>query len=358
MRSSDRDRAPPSAIRPAGTRPRFSIVITAYDRRRFLPRAIDSVLAQDYPREGYEIVVVKNFEEVEADRRIREHGLIGLRHDEAELGVHLKAALDASSGELTAFLNDDDLWEPSKLGTVAARFDERPSLGFHASSYSVIDADDRPLAAARDRFAAVRRFAEAPNGAFRAGPASSVAELDRFVAANPGSDSTVTLRTEILRRFSRELDELPSSVDTFLLTCGLLSGFDLLIEYLPLTRLRVHPENMSRATDASQSSYLAKYARTMQGFAAARAEMVAMAEAAGNRWLADRWSAKLRALRHFARMASGELSRREALASLSEELRLGRGAQRGLLASAMLYVASPSLARSANFLVGRRIAGA
>jgi glycosyltransferase involved in cell wall biosynthesis len=350
--------SPSGTPAPAGSPPYVSVIITAYNRRTFLPRAIDSVLAQTFPREGYEILVVKNFDDEAADRRIREHGLVGILCTERALGIHLKLALDRARGEVTAFLNDDDLWEPTKLAEAAARFRADRRLGFLATSYTVIDEEDRAVGAERDRFTAVRRFAASPGAVFRVGPAAPPDELDRFLRANPGSDSTIAIRTPILRRFARELAELPSSVDTFLLTCGLLSGLDLVIEYRPLTRLRVHPENMSRATDASMGAYLAKYARTMTGFADARAHLVAMAEAAGNRAVTDRWTAKLRALRHFASMASGTLTRREAFGTVESELRRGRAMQRGLVASALLYLLSPRLCRSANFLLGRRIAGA
>ncbi|HUI38763.1 MAG TPA: glycosyltransferase family A protein [Thermoplasmata archaeon] len=336
--------------------PYFTVILTAYNRRTYLPRAIGSVLAQSFPRSGYEVIVVKNFDDEASDRLIREHGLVGLFRTETALGIHLKAALDRARGEVVAFLNDDDLWEPGKLERVAELFRSRPSLGFHATSYSVIDEDDRPASKASDRFSGLERFAGREGRSFSAGPASSPEELARFVEANPGSDSTISLRTAILRRFSSDLEVLPSSVDTFLLTCGLLSGSDLLIEYVPLTRLRVHRENMSRATDQSFRSYLEKYARTMTGFAAARRQMVRMAESAGNPWLRDRWASKARNLDHFSGMARGDLGRRDAFRSLQVEL-ASRPIQRGLAASSMLYLASPSVCRAVNFLVGRRIAG-
>lgn len=347
-------RATPAAARP----PFFSVTITAYNRRTYLARAIDSVLRQTIDRSEYEIIVVKNFEDPEADRRIREHGLVGIRRDEQPLGIHLKAALDVARGEVMAFLNDDDLWVPSKLAEARARFTQRPRLGLYATSYVTIDENDRPRPIARDRFSGYDRFARNPGARFEAGPSISAAQLAAFLRANPGSDSTVAIRTSILHRFSRELETLPSSVDTFLLTCGLLSGLDLLIEYVPSTLLRVHPENMSRATDESMESYLAKYARSMGGFASAHAHMMAMANANDHPALYAWLYGRHRSLDHFASMARGELTRGRAFRALAEDVpRVGTRAP-GLLASEALTVLSPSLSRTVNFLVGRRIAGA
>ena len=347
---------PPRAGAPP--RPFFSVIITAYNRPRFLPEAIDSVLAQSVPRDDYEILVVKNFEDEESDRRIREHGLVGLYRTEKALGIHLRAALDRAQGEVVALLNDDDLWEPDRLGILRERFAPDPRLGFHATSYTVVDESNRPLTASNDRFTAVARFEANPRALYRVGPNSSNAELDRFVGANPGSDSTITIRTSTLRRFQQELADLPSSVDTFMLTCGFLSGLDLEIEYLPMTRLRVHAENMSRATNASFRPYLAKYAETMGGFAAATAHLLKMTSYDVNPWWHDRLEAKYRSLDHFARMAGGSLARADALRSLQVEIDRSGISRPGLLGSELLYAASPQLSRAVNFLVGRRIAGA
>ncbi len=340
------------------THPYFSVIITAYNRRQYLPRAIDSVLAQTLPRSDYEIIVVKNFEDEVSDERIRSNGLIGLFRTEQPLGIHLGAALERVRGDVVAFLNDDDLWEPGRLGFARARFGANPRLGFHATSYSLIDPDDRPVPGSKDRFAAVARFEERPGAEFVVGANTPVEELDRFVQANPGSDSTIAISAATLRRFQRELTDLPSSVDTFLLTLGFLSGLDLEIVYRPMTRLRVHPENMSRATDVSFRSYLQKYSRTMGGFAAATAHMARMTDDGAHPWLHRRLEAKYRSLDHFARMADGSLQRAESVQALGCELRQRGFARRGLIASELLYAASPRLSQAVNFLVGRRIAGA
>ena len=143
-----------------------------------------------------------------------------------------------------------------------------------------------------------------------------------------------------------------------MLTCGFLCGLDLSIEYLPLTRLRVHAENMSRATNASFRPYLAKYAETMGGFAAATAHMLTMTPSDLNPWWHDRLEAKFRSLDHFARMAGGTLPRADAIRGFQVEIDKSGISRPGLLGSEILYAASPQLSRAVNFLVGRRIAGA
>jgi glycosyltransferase involved in cell wall biosynthesis len=343
---------------PAPPGPFFSVIITAYNRRRFLLRAVDSVLAQSEPRDAYEIIVVKNFEDEAIDRELAAKGVITLLRAEAPLGIHLGAALERVRGEVVAFLNDDDRWAPERLAAARARFANDPRLGFYATSYRVIDEEDRPLPAERDRFTAVARFAAAPGAIFRVAPDSPPEELERFVRANPGSDSTIAIRSAILRGFRQELCDLPSSVDTFMLTLGFLSGLDLVIEYRPLTLLRVHAENMSRATDVSCRAYLAKYARTMGGFAAATAFMVRMTDPARFPWLHRRLAAKFHSLDHFARMADGSLGRIEAMRGLGQDLRHRPPEGWGLVSSELLYTASPTLSQAVNFLVGRRIAGA
>lgn len=109
----------------------FSVIIPAYNGAEFIGEAIDSVLAQSYPH--FEIIVVNDLstdntgEVVKAytDRRIRyiEH--------ETNQGADIarKTALHASTGDLIAFLDQDDYFHSEKLATHAAQYEEAPETG-------------------------------------------------------------------------------------------------------------------------------------------------------------------------------------------------------------------------------------
>ena len=174
----------------------FSVIITAYNRPKFLPEAIDSVLGQSVPRTDYEIIVVKNFEDEESDRRIRENGLIGLYRTEKALGIHLRAALDRARGQVVALLNDDDLWEPDRLRVVRERFESDPRLGFHATSYTVVDEENRPFPASGTGSRPSRASRRTPESSTASGPAP----LRRTSTASFGRTPGATVRSRSGRR--------------------------------------------------------------------------------------------------------------------------------------------------------------
>jgi len=54
--------------------PYISVIVTAYNRRRYLPFALRSLEAQTLPRDKFEVIVVKNFEDKESDSIISRNG--------------------------------------------------------------------------------------------------------------------------------------------------------------------------------------------------------------------------------------------------------------------------------------------
>jgi len=54
--------------------PYISVIVTAYDRRRYLPFTLRSLEAQTLPRDRFEVIVVKNFDDKESDNIISRNG--------------------------------------------------------------------------------------------------------------------------------------------------------------------------------------------------------------------------------------------------------------------------------------------
>jgi glycosyltransferase involved in cell wall biosynthesis len=100
-----------------GTSPAVTVVIPTYNRPELLREALASVRAQTFT--NYEVLVVVNGPETEHTRSacaiVEEAGYIPLRVEKAGIAVALNAGIKAARGEWIAFLDDDDLWEPTKL---------------------------------------------------------------------------------------------------------------------------------------------------------------------------------------------------------------------------------------------------
>jgi glycosyltransferase involved in cell wall biosynthesis len=105
-----------------------SAIVPVWNGERFLAAALDSILAQDY--EQLEVVVVDDGSrdasvEIAARRDVRV-----LERENGGPGAARNAGVAASSGEILAFLDQDDEWLPGKLERQLAALRERPEAGF------------------------------------------------------------------------------------------------------------------------------------------------------------------------------------------------------------------------------------
>ncbi len=114
-------------------KPNLSVVIVTYNRPRFLPLAIQSVLDQSY--QDFEILVIDNGIEKPAkeivsnfnDSRIRY--LPQIKNTDCSGGKNI--GIKNAQGEFVAFLDDDDTWLPEKLELQMEAFENSPDdVGF------------------------------------------------------------------------------------------------------------------------------------------------------------------------------------------------------------------------------------
>lgn len=111
--------------------PTVSVVMAAKNYARFLPAAVESVLAQTFP--DWELLIVDDGSSDRtpdavrpflADRRVRYFRSDRLGQPRAKnLGIGL------SRGEFIAFLDADDAWQPAKLEKQLAIFRSSPEVG-------------------------------------------------------------------------------------------------------------------------------------------------------------------------------------------------------------------------------------
>ena len=137
---------------PAGEpRPRWSVMIPAFERGAFLRETLQSVLAQDLGPDAMQIEVVddassENLEEVVNDvgkGRVQYH-----RHPRnVGLIANFAACLNRSRGEIVHLLHGDDLVLPSFYSALDRGFDD-PSIGAAFCRWQVIDAEGSVTAVA------------------------------------------------------------------------------------------------------------------------------------------------------------------------------------------------------------------
>ncbi|MGA7860449.1 MAG: glycosyltransferase [Thermoplasmata archaeon] len=313
-----------------------SAVVMAHGRREFLREAVDSARAQTGVPSSYEVIVTKDFADPYVD------ALPGLRVLDSTgmgTGAMIAEAAKAAQGDLLAFLDDDDVWEPGKVAQVLSVFASSPRLGYYGHGQSIINDAGEPSpmgGAIWRRQRRLRKDIEIPP------PISG--SVASSLWADPGNDSSITLRRSFLLDREPFLHQIRASIDTFLLWTGLLSTGGVRFSSAPLTRLRVHTENFSRGSRSSFQGYVARYQQMEADHL--QSHRVILEMAAGVPWAEAILRRRMRDIEHFLEVAEGTVSRRQML----EELRTAKDDPAGAQLSRALYVLSPTLAQTANFL--------
>lgn len=124
------------------SRPSISVVIPTFNRASLLREAIESVLGQTYPE--LEVVVVNHGSTDATPDVLASFGgsVVGLRLPADPGGcpaVARNAGLREARGELVAFLDDDDLWEPDKIGRQLQALSSFPEVVLVSSDAEQID---------------------------------------------------------------------------------------------------------------------------------------------------------------------------------------------------------------------------
>jgi len=309
--------------------PTVSAVVTAHDRRAFLPQAVASALASG----ADEVVVVRNFAgPIEgAEGRYRD-----VLCADAETGVKEAVGLETATGDVVAFLDDDDLWEPEKVPQVRVRFGNDPTLVYYCHYQLPVDSQGRPVAAHH------REWARKEPGRFAQWNGRDFETL--FGEIWPGNNSSTVVRREWALEWSPLLREAGWGADSFWLVAALLSGKRVQMDDARLTRLRLHSANMSQTRGATREEFRQRHGLSMQRFSRSWKTLAQCAETrAGSASPLTRYvRGKAKSSEFLASLEQGIRPR----ASAVEVLRRSTGpTERGVTGTALVTLLSPALAR-------------
>lgn len=107
--------------------PRVSIIAAAYNGERFLKESLESAFAQDF--DSYEVVFVDDGSNDRTAEIAQSFPVRYLYQPNQGLPSARNAGLAVASGEVVAFLDDDDVLPPTKLSAQVRYLDERPEIG-------------------------------------------------------------------------------------------------------------------------------------------------------------------------------------------------------------------------------------
>jgi glycosyltransferase involved in cell wall biosynthesis len=106
-------------------------LIDTYNYGRFIGEAIESVLAQDYPAEKMEILVVDDGSTDDTKERVAKYRerVKYLWKPNGGQASAFNLGIERASGEILALLDADDYWFPSKIRRVMEEFERQPKTG-------------------------------------------------------------------------------------------------------------------------------------------------------------------------------------------------------------------------------------
>jgi glycosyltransferase involved in cell wall biosynthesis len=234
--------------------PYISVIVTAYNRRKYLPFALRSLEAQTLPRDKFEVIVVKNFDDKDSDDIISRNGWKEVYNDESYQGKFYLAGLEEVSGEVVTFLDDDDVYVPERLEAIYKAFTSYDRLVYFHNSQTIIDENGNVLE---------RPPPSLPISKNLVGGSPIVIDVDRLrglakrynvsvadlvLKVRAGADingSSIAVRRPVLESHVQLLKRLPIGIDLFVFASSVKAGGLMYFTDERLTLYRVHGENWS-----------------------------------------------------------------------------------------------------------------
>jgi len=207
---------------------KVSVIIPNYNYAQFVSQAIDSALNQTYS--NIEVIVVNNGSTDDSIETLRKYGNRIYLVDQENLGQSRarESGLAKATGDYIAFLDADDIWEPSKIAKQIRLFGPKTELIYCGiARFSEND----------------QMFVSTHMPQFK-GPCAAA-----FIS-NPGV--SIVLSGESTAIFTRGLLEKVGGFDPnlnsaagwdFFRRCSKITEFDFVSE--ALTKYRIHDSNMS-----------------------------------------------------------------------------------------------------------------
>ncbi len=232
----------------------ISLYISSYNQARYLPRAIESVLAQTRPPDQLLIIddaSTDGSRDIIEGYRRRHPRLIDAVINDRNIGIGAVRALavERCFAHLVTYLDGDDLYDPDKLEAEERALREHPQAGYAYSNFAFIDPEG------------------ITTGLWHDDPA----------APPPGGDlfdrvATFTLARGVCHRCEMVRRELLAREGSYRAGLNLYEDFDLKLRLArrhhavavarPTHRYRMHPDGLHRISYAAHFDALrAVYAR-------------------------------------------------------------------------------------------------
>ena len=222
---------------------KVSVAMTTYNGEKYLRRQLDSLLLQQRPID--ELVVCDDcsadgtWDLLQEYRSSHPAFPMFLHRNPENLGYrkNFRQALELCSGDIFFFCDQDDIWNPEKIRDMCSVLEEKPEIQVLASSFTLIDSNDAPIAVRKIRGWSNNNLysAEVAEGALVRIP------LEKLVFHNLCQGCAQAFREPLRRQF---LDHFTENMHhDWQLNVLAASQGGLWFLNRPLFRYRIHAEN-------------------------------------------------------------------------------------------------------------------
>ena len=241
--SAQHPNGPTVSISDSDVVPRVSVVIVAYNRKEYILQAVQSVLEQSVPRQTFEIIVIKNFRDLQVDGFLDSNGVRVIGYEREPWGEVLARGVLAARGDVVSLLDDDDAFEPTKLERVQQQFDRHRDVVFFRDGVVAVTERGEEIAGwSRTSFPTPPKPVEIHPGSYDAANLRAVATWFPCVIA-----SAMSLKRSILLDSLDSLRQVTAGFDLYLFGVAAATGKALIIDNQQLTRYRVHALSTSHS---------------------------------------------------------------------------------------------------------------
>ena len=238
----------------------ISVIIFCFNRRQFLKDALLSVINQTFPREKYEIIVTKNFKDVEIDSIAEQHGVRCLLEGDVEIGEMIANASLGARGKYICFLDDDDRFHPNKLMRVYGVVTENSGILYYHNAFGAIDDRGNVLNDNSHVQPDMPLLLDSTNQERR------VRLLKHF--SGDINTSSITLRRDLIIEYIDYIRSISGLQDVFFFYLSAMSRGDIFLDSEILTDYRIHTSEshgdlkMPEKYSAGMLSVLEKYLKS------------------------------------------------------------------------------------------------
>jgi glycosyltransferase involved in cell wall biosynthesis len=226
---------------------RVTVLIDTYNHERFIEQAVSSVLAQDFPRDQTEVIVVDDGSTDQTIELLRKFGpairIINKRNGGQASAFNV--GIESSTGEIVAFLDGDDWWVRTKLSKVVDAFEKNPEIAAVGHGYFEV-----PEVGAPSEMIVANETCFIDMSSVQA---AKVATLGRTLLAT----SRLSVRREVLKKIGPIPETFVFCADAPILTmCFVLGGAIVLDD--PLCYYRIHSGSLFTHSSPNDEKALRK----------------------------------------------------------------------------------------------------